>query len=208
MNEPADSLRQQVRHEVEQEIRSLLGQSPRPGSAGIHPAATTHPSVASPASHPTGEQRLREVVAIGADHGGYALKTKIAEHLRSRGFRVEDCGTDDAESCDYPVFARRVADRVASGEATVGIVIDGAGIGSCMVANKVAGVRAAHCRDPYESTNAREHNHANVLTLGAGTIGPVLALAVIDRFLATPFGPGRHARRVALFEPSESRAAR
>lgn len=199
MSESADSLRQQVRREVEQEILSLLGGS-TPSSTGVSPASTPPRS--------SGEHRLREIVAVGADHGGYALKTTIADHLRSRGFQVEDCGTESAESCDYPVFARRVADRVATGEATIGIVIDGAGIGSCMAANKVAGVRAAHCRDPYEATNAREHNHANVLTLGAGTIGPALALAVVDRFLATPFGPGRHARRVAMFEPSESRTSR
>ena len=107
-----------------------------------------------------------------------------------------DCGTNSGEAVDYPDFALAVAQKVASGEASCGIVIDGAGIGSAMTANKVPGIRAALCYDLSSARNSREHNHANVLTLGAGLIGPALALQITETWLETPWGAGRHANRV------------
>ena len=135
-------------------------------------------------------------VAIGCDHGGFSLKERIGFRLKEQGYAVLDCGTNSAEAVDYPDFALAVAQKVASGEATCGIVIDGAGIGSAMTANKVPGIRAALCYDLSSARNSREHNHANVLTLGAGLIGPALALQITETWLETPWGPGRHANRV------------
>ncbi len=143
------------------------------------------------------------VVAVGADHGGFELKDTIAAHLADTGHRVIDCGTNGPEAVDYPDMAHAVAQKVANGSATAGIVVDGAGIGSAMAANKVPGVRAALCYDISSARNSREHNHANVLTLGAGLIGRGLALQIVDTWLATPHGPGRHALRVAKIDELE-----
>ncbi|MGD2043023.1 MAG: ribose 5-phosphate isomerase B [Acidimicrobiia bacterium] len=142
-------------------------------------------------------------MAIGADHGGYPLKERIAFKLKEAGWQVIDCGTDSHESVDYPDFAHAVAKKVASAEATWGIVIDGAGIGSAMVANKVPGVRAATCYDISSARNSREHNHANVLSLGAGLIGEGLAWQIVEEWLATEWAGGRHARRVAMIDAIE-----
>lgn len=139
-------------------------------------------------------------VVVGADHGGVALKDAVVAHLRGLGKSVSDVGTFGPQAVDYPDFAVAVAQTVAAGRAKVGIMIDGAGIGSCMVANKVVGVRAALCHDVTTATNAREHNNANVLTLGGGLLGTRLALAVIDAFFATPFAGGRHEARVAKID--------
>lgn len=136
-------------------------------------------------------------IAIGCDHGGYPLKERIGFRLKEQGHEVTDCGTHSSESVDYPDFARAVAERVSSGESTYGIIIDGAGIGSSIAANKVPGVRAALCYDLSSARNSREHNHANVLTLGAGLIGTNLAQQIVETWLATPWAPGRHADRVA-----------
>jgi len=135
-------------------------------------------------------------VAVGGDHGGFALKERLAFKLSEQGFEVIDCGTDSVEAVDYPDIAADVARKVASGDADAGIIIDGAGIGSAMAANKIPGVRAALCYDLSTAHNAREHNHANVLSLGAGLIGDALAWQIAQEFLATPYGEGRHARRV------------
>ena len=150
----------------------------------------------------------RGTVAIGADHGGFELKRKLAAHLADRGWRVEDCGTDGPESVDYPDFAHEVARRVAEGTCRWGVIVDGAGIGSAMVANKVPGVRAALCYDLSTAANSREHNHANVLTLGAGLVGESLARQILDRWLETPWGEGRHARRAAMIDEVERRYLR
>ncbi len=139
-------------------------------------------------------------VAVGGDHGGFALKERLAFKLSEQGFEVIDCGTDSTEAVDYPDIAEDVARRVASGEADVGVVVDGAGIGSAMTANKIPSVRAALCYDLSTARNAREHNHANVLTLGAGLTGDALAWQITQEFLATPYGEGRHARRVAKID--------
>jgi ribose 5-phosphate isomerase B len=136
------------------------------------------------------------LVAIGADHGGFSLKETLKTFLTEQGYQVVDCGTNSADSVDYPDFARAVAIQVQSGQAWRGIMIDGAGIGSCMAANKVPGVRAAMCYDHATAFNSREHNNANLLTIGAGLIGANLAKQIVKTFLETEFGGGRHARRV------------
>ena len=135
-------------------------------------------------------------IAIGADHGGFSLKEDLKPYLQKQGYQVDDCGTHSSESVDYPDFAYAVALKVSTGEAWRGIIIDGAGIGSCMVANKVKGVRAAMCYDHATALNSREHNNANVLTLGAGMIDRKLARQIVVTWLNTKFGGGRHARRV------------
>jgi ribose 5-phosphate isomerase B len=138
----------------------------------------------------------QKAVALGADHGGYSLKETLKPLIVEAGYEVIDCGANSAESVDYPDFAYTVARLVADGRAWRGIMIDGAGIGSCMAANKVPGIRAAMCYDQATAVNSREHNDANVLTLGAGLIGPALAGQIVKTWLATDFGGGRHARRV------------
>ncbi len=144
----------------------------------------------------TTKVRNSKIVALGADHGGYHMKEKLASHLLAAGYQVIDCGTNSAESVDYPDFAFAVAEKVSLGYAWRGIIIDGAGIGSCMTANKLPGVRAAMCYDHATAVNSREHNDANILTLGAGLIGENLAHQIVDAWLSTEFGGGRHARRV------------
>jgi ribose 5-phosphate isomerase B len=146
----------------------------------------------------------KATVAIGADHGGYPLKEDLKHFLEEKGYEIIDCGTNSSESVDYPDFARAVALLVAEGSAWRGIMIDGAGIGSCMAANKIPGVRAAMCYDHATASNSREHNNANLLTLGAGLIGKNLAQQITITFLDTEFGGGRHARRVEKIMAIES----
>ena len=147
-------------------------------------------------------------IAIASDHGGYELKRGLAAKLADAGYAVQDLGTDSAEACDYPDFAHAVARQVAKGNCAWGIMIDGAGIGSAMVANKVPGVRAAACYDISTARNSREHNRANVLTLGAGLTGAGLAWQIVEEWLATPWGGDRHLRRVALINEIEEMYAR
>jgi len=139
-------------------------------------------------------------IAIGADHGGFELKATLSAWLREQGHDVYDVGTSSNEAVDYPVFARKVAEAVAGGRAQRGVMIDGAGIGSCMVANKVPGIRAAMAYDLSSARNGREHNDANVLTLGAGLIGANLARQIVEVFLTTDCTEPRHLRRVAMIE--------
>ena len=148
-----------------------------------------------------------ETIAVGSDHGGFPLKERIAFRLKEAGHDVHDCGTDSTDAVDYPDYAHEVARLVADGTCGWGIIVDGAGIGSAMVANKVPGVRAALCYDLSSARNSREHNHANVLTLGAGLIGPNLALQIVEEWLATPWSEGRHADRVAKITAIEHRYA-
>jgi len=143
-------------------------------------------------------------IAIGADHGGFELKEDLKAKLVDAGWLVEDCGTNDTSASDYPEFAHTVARQVAMGRCGSGVMIDGAGIGSAMAANKVPGVRAAACYDLSTARNSREHNRANVLTLGAGLTGPALAWQIVQEWLATPWGSGRHHRRVALINEIET----
>ena len=147
-------------------------------------------------------------IALGADHGGVGLKDNLAAYVRELGFTACDCGTTGTASVDYPDFAHEVARRVASGECRWGIVVDGAGIGSAMTANKVPGVRAALCYDLSSARNSREHNLANVLTLGAGLIGENLARQIVKTWLETPWGGDRHARRVEKITAVERRYLR
>ncbi|HTT69330.1 MAG TPA: ribose 5-phosphate isomerase B [Gemmatimonadales bacterium] len=160
-------------------------------------SADTAPSVAAPPPAGAGERTpARAVVAIGADHGGFPLKEQLKGAVAELGYEVLDLGTHDTQAVDYPDFAVAVARAVADGRAWRGIMIDGAGIGSAMAANKVAGVRAALCYDLTTAQNAREHNDANLLTLGGTLIGTRLAVDIVRAFLATLFGGGRHAKRV------------
>ncbi|RMH00406.1 MAG: ribose 5-phosphate isomerase B [Chloroflexi bacterium] len=156
---------------------------------------------------PTFTASGKQVIAIGADHGGYQLKEILKTFLETadNNYTVIDCGTNSPDSVDYPDFAYAVARLVADGRAWRGIIIDGAGIGSCMAANKVPGVRAAMCYDQATAVNSREHNNANVLTLGAGLIGPNLAKQIVQTWLTTEFAGGRHARRVNKIEQIEKR---
>ena len=156
----------------------------------------------------TDKPKNAETIAVGADHGGYELKQALIEHLCQQGLSIHDCGCVSTEAVDYPDFAHAVANLVGTGVCRWGIVVDGAGIGSCMAANKVPGVRAALCYDVSSARNSREHNHANVLTLGAGLIGAGLARQIVDEWLATPWGPDRHARRVAKITDIEQRYLR
>ena len=142
-------------------------------------------------------------LAIGSDHGGLALKAAIVAALRSRGIAVDDLGTLTTDPVDYPDTASRVARAVARGEADAGIVIDGAGIGSAIAANKVAGVRAAVCHDATMARYARQHNGANVLSLGATLIDTKAALDVVGVWLATPMTEPRYIRRLAKIRALE-----
>jgi len=135
-------------------------------------------------------------VALGADHGGFALKERLKPYLEDLGYEVEDVGTRDERSVDYPDYAVAVGRAVASGTSQFGITIDGAGIGSCMVANKIAGIRAANCHDGFTVRNSREHNDANVLVLGSNVVQVGLSRRLVRLWLSTPHAGGRHARRV------------
>lgn len=176
----------------------------------------SHRAVITPAAHDTAEQYGiqflctipntpaspilphygPQTVVIGADHGGYQLKEEIKKELKAWGYTVVDVGTNSTEAVDYPDFAYAVAQAVASGQCKRGIMIDGAGIGSAMAANKVRGIRAAHCTNVFEIKNAREHNDANVLTLGAKVIGSGVAIEMVKIWMETHFAGGRHQRRV------------
>jgi ribose 5-phosphate isomerase B len=135
-------------------------------------------------------------VAIGADHTGLALKTALVEHLRRSGKAVTDHGTSTAEAVDYPDIAAAVGRAVVRGEADAGIVIDGAGLGSAIAANKLRGVRAAMCSTPTLARYAREHNGANVLTLGATLVTAAEAREIVDVWLSTPIREARYLRRL------------
>jgi RpiB/LacA/LacB family sugar-phosphate isomerase len=150
-------------------------------------------------------------IAVGSDHAGYALKTRIIEHLRDAGHEIEDLGTDSAEvSVDYPLFGHAVGVAVAEGRAERGVCICGTGIGIGIAANKVPGVRAAVVHDWTTGTLARSHNDANVVCLGERTTGPSEAIDAIDAFFATGFDGGRHQRRIdqiAAFDAALAAAA-
>lgn len=135
-------------------------------------------------------------IALGADHAGFELKNTIKQHLIDNGFSVDDHGTNSADSVDYPDYARLVSDQVAAGNADLGILVCGTGIGMAMAAGKVPGIRAAKVNSESEAQLSREHNDANVLTLGARVLEPATALRTVDCWLKTPFQGGRHQRRV------------
>jgi len=145
-------------------------------------------------------------IAVGADHGGFELKQQLVGYLQSAGHKIVDCGTNSTEAVDYPMFAEAVARTVASGACDTGIMVDGAGIGSAMTANKVPGVLAAACYSEALARNSREHNDANVLTLGAGQVGFDQARAIVDVFLSTSCTAKRHRNRVEMIRAVERKA--
>jgi ribose 5-phosphate isomerase B len=161
---------------------------------------------ASPSSvHAAPAAPVTKVVALGTDHGGYEVKEMLKGHLAELGYQVLDVGTHSKDAVDYPDFAYAVALHVANGTAFRGIVIDGAGIGSCIVANKVPGVRAAMCYDQMSAANSRAHNDANVLTLGAGLVGPNQIKQIVKTWLSTGFEGGRHQPRIDKMMAVEAR---
>jgi ribose 5-phosphate isomerase B len=193
---PPDALVTPLARQAALERRVTLG-----GEGPAEPAAAPFLAVAPAAAGP-------RAVALGADHGGFELKEQLKSVVAAAGYAVIDVGTHGKAAVDYPDFAYAVARLVADGRAWRGIIVDGAGIGSCMAANKVPGVRAAMCYDQATAVNSREHNDANVLTLGAGLIGPSLAQQIARIWLATEFGGGRHARRVDKIEAIGRRFAK
>ena len=142
-------------------------------------------------------------IALGSDHAGFDLKVELKDYLAEKGFRVIDCGAFSKDPVDYPKIAYTVAKKVSDGEADFGIIVDSAGIGSAMAANKVAGIRAALCYDLTTARNAREHNNANVLTLGAGLVGTALAKQIVDVFLSTECTVDRYLRRAEMVNELE-----
>ena len=158
----------------------------------------------SPANQPC-DDASKLIIAIGCDHGGFELKNILIKYIAELGHKVIDCGTNSKDSVDYPDFALAVAEKVSNKEACRGIVIDGAGIGSCMAANKVPGVRAAMCYDFATANNSREHNNANVLSLGAGLLGINQAKLIVKTWLEVPFAGGRHTKRVDKITQIEKR---
>ncbi|MBN2115591.1 MAG: ribose 5-phosphate isomerase B [Anaerolineales bacterium] len=180
MSEISDS---EIHEIVQRVLQQVLG-------ASMSAPVSTNPAPAQP------QASGRKAVAIGADHGGFELKEALKADLTALGFDIQDVGTNSKEAVDYPDFAHAVAQAVSSGEAWRGIMIDGAGIGSCIVANKVPGVRAGMAYDYSSAVNSREHNDTNVLTLGAGLIGASLAKQIVRTWLTTEFAGGRHTPRV------------
>ena len=141
------------------------------------------------------------MIALGSDHGGYALKQEVIRHLQARGLEYRDYGCYSEASCDYPEFGHAVGHAVADGAADRGIVICGTGIGISLAANKIPGVRAAVCTDCFTAEATRQHNDANILALGGRVVGPGLALKIVDTCLDTPFSNGeRHIRRISQIE--------
>jgi ribose 5-phosphate isomerase B len=175
----------EVRQLVKEAVERELGPAPGAPSAPA-PAAASPPRVVSPRR-----------VALGSDHGGYSLKEVLKRAIADDlGWDVFDCGTHSTDAVDYPDFAAAVAREVASGRSALGIVVDAAGIGSTMAANKIAGVRCALCHDDATVLNSREHNDANVLALGAKVVSRGAAVRLVRLFLTTEFAGGRHERRV------------
>lgn len=181
-----------VLHEIVQRVvHQVMGDSTRESAASASPARAEVPGA--------------KVVAIGADHGGYEMKEALKSEITALGFAVNDVGTNSKEAVDYPDFAHAVAQAVSTGKAWRGIMIDGAGIGSCIVANKVPGVRAGMAYDYSSAVNSREHNDTNVLTLGAGLIGVNLAKQIVKTWLNTEFAGGRHTARVDKIKSVEKK---
>lgn len=147
-------------------------------------------------------------IALGSDHGGWRLKENIILYMKERGIEYKDYGTFSQESVDYPGFALAVAEAVNSGTCDRGIICCGTGIGVAIVANKVPGIRAALCNDTFSARSSREHNNANILTLGERVIGPGLAVDIVETWLKSEFQGGRHKRRVAQIAEIEQKYCR
>lgn len=141
------------------------------------------------------------MIALGSDHGGYGLKQEVIQYLKEQNLEYNDYGCDSEASCDYPVYAKKVAQAIVTGECDRGILICGTGIGISIAANKVKGIRAALCHDTFSAQATREHNDANVLAMGARVVGPGLALKIVDTFLHTEFSNDeRHKNRIRQIE--------
>ena len=141
------------------------------------------------------------MIALGCDHGGYALMQEVIDYLEKQNIEYKNFGTNSEDSCDYPIYAKKVAHTVANGECEKGILICGTGIGVSITANKVKGIRAALCGDCFSAKATREHNDANILALGARVVGVGLALEIVKVFLETPFSNDeRHIRRISQIE--------
>jgi ribose 5-phosphate isomerase B len=180
----------QIQEIVQRVLKQVMGIPQQDSKPVISPGIPKTSSLEEP------QKGVRKIVAIGADHGGFDLKEILKGELNGLGFDVKDVGTYSKAAMDYPDYAHEVAKLVSTGKSWRGIMIDGAGIGSCIVANKVPGVRAANAYDYSSAVNSREHNDTNVLTLGAGLIGVNLAKQIVKTWLSTEFGGDRHTRRV------------
>mgnify|MGYP004686475435 CR=1 FL=1 len=145
------------------------------------------------------------MIALGCDHGGYDLKQVVIAYLEEKGIPYKDFGCMDKSSCDYPVFGRAAAEAVASGECEKGIVICTTGIGISIVANKVKGIRACVCSEPYTAKLSRMHNNSNILAFGARVVGSELAKMIVDEWLGASFEGGRHQRRVDMIMDIENK---
>ena len=139
-------------------------------------------------------------IAVAADHGGYKLKEKVKEHLLERGIEVEDLGTHSEESVDYPIYGKLCGEAVASGQADLGVVVCGTGIGISIAANKVHGIRCGLCTSVEMAHLTKQHNNANILDLGGRTTGEELAMEIVDEWLDTQYEGGRHQRRVEMLD--------
>jgi ribose 5-phosphate isomerase B len=182
-------VRRLVCEAVDRALGPAPASGPRPVARAPQPA-----SAGAPAAAPTPAARR---VALGSDHGGFELKEVLRQYIAEElGWEVHDCGTHSTDAVDYPDYAAAVAREVAAGRCALGIVVDAAGIGSAMAANKIAGARCAVCHDDCTVVNSREHNDANVLSLGALIVNRGLAQRLVRLFLTTPFAGGRHERRV------------
>ena len=175
---------------VERVLQQVLGLSDQGQVPPLRTVQSAPPKKEEP------QPKQTKVVAIGADHGGFELKELLKPDLSAMGLEIIDVGTHSKEAVDYPDIAHEVANLVSLHKAWRGILIDGAGIGSCIVANKIPGVRAGLAYDYSSAVNGREHNDTNVLTLGAGMIGANLAKLIVKTWISTEFGGGRHAGRV------------
>ena len=143
-------------------------------------------------------------IAIGNDHTAVAMKNGIVAHLEAKGYEVVNFGTDATDRSDYPIYGKRVADAVASGECDFGVLICGTGIGISLTANKVKGIRAAVCSEAYSAKMTRMHNNANIIAFGARVVGQATAEEIVDAFLEAEYEGGRHARRVDMITAVEN----
>lgn len=144
-------------------------------------------------------------IGIGNDHVGYEMKQEIIDHLKERGYEVVDYGAYSSDRCNYPVYGEKVAKAIVNGEVDLGVLICGTGVGISLAANKVKGIRACVCSEPYTAKLSRMHNNAQIIAFGARVIGPELAMMIVDEFLNAEFQGGRHAERVALITEIENR---